>query len=101
MSTMMKGTDIPITLTNLPEGCDIKRLDFAQNNGIVITKYGEDFTIDTEARTATATLSQEETLKFDYNRIVDIQLSYHLNGLAQRSSIKTVNAGRILYDGVI
>ena len=97
--SMIRGTDIPLTLVNLPEGCEIKRLDFSQNDVIVITKTTDDFTIESD--TATCKLTQEETLKFDEKRIVEIQLSYYLNGLAKRTHIKTIPAERILYDGVI
>lgn len=99
MATIMRGTDIPITLINLPEGIVIKRLDFAQNGNIVITLYGEDFTI--EDNRATAYLSQEETLKLNEKITVEIQLGYTIGGKAQRTFIKSVPAGRILYDGVI
>ena len=99
MADIMRGTDIPITLTNLPEGIDIKRLDFAQNGVIVITKAHGDFTID--GTTGTCELTQEETLKLDAKRNVEIQLSYLLGGRAQRTYITTIPASRILYEGVI
>ena len=99
MADIMRGTDIPITLTNLPEGIDIKRLDFVQNGVIVITKVHDDFTID--GTTGTCELTQEETLKLNEKRKVEIQLSYLLGGRAQRTYITTISASRILYEGVI
>lgn len=96
---IMRGTDIPLTFTNLPEGIEIKRLDLAQGKGIVITKYAEDFTI--EGNTGYVELTQEETLKIDDKTSVEIQLSYYLGGKAKRTYITKVPASKILYDGVI
>lgn len=96
---IMRGTDIPLTFTNLPEGIEIKRLDLAQSKGIVITKYAEDFTI--EGNTGYVELTQAETLKIDDKSTVKIQLSYYLGGKAKRTYIKTVPASEILYDGEI
>lgn len=97
--SIMRGTDIPLTFTKLPEGIDIKRLDLAQSKGIVITKYAEDFTI--VGTTGYVELTQTETLKIDDKSVVKIQLSYYLGGKAKRTYIKTVPASEILYDGVI
>ena len=99
MAELMRGTDIPITLSNLPEGIEIKRLDFSQNDEIVITKLGSDFTI--EGNTATGELTQEETLKLDQNKIVELQLAYKVNGKARRTYIKKCPASKILYEGEI
>ena len=99
MASLMRGTDIPLTLINLPEGIDIKRLDIAQKGRIVITKYHDDFTI--EDNTGVCYLTQEDTLKLDDKRTVEIQLAYYLNGKAKRTYITTVSASKILYDGVI
>lgn len=99
MASIMRGTDIPLTFKNLPEGIDIKRLDIAQNDVILITKWHDDFVI--EDGTGVCELTQEDTLKIDEKRTVDIQLSYHLNGKAKRTYITTVSASKILYDGEI
>ena len=99
MATMIRGTDIPFGLKNLPEGAEIKRLDFAQNGEIVITKTGEDFTID--GTTAYSRLTQAETLKLNDKRMIEIQLSFIFNGLAKRTHIASVAPEKILYEGVI
>ena len=99
MTDLMRGTDIPITLTNLPNDFELKRLDFSQNNTIIITKVADDFTYD--GNSAHSTLTQEETLKLNDMLTVDIQLSYYANGLANRTPIKSVSADRILYNEVI
>ncbi len=99
MASIMRGTDIPFDLKNIPEGTIIKRLDFAQNGAIKVTKTGEDFTIVDD--TAYATLTQEDTLKFDNKFVIEVQLSVTMNGVAKRTVIKTVSPGKILYEGVI
>lgn len=99
MADIMRGTDIPITLINLPVGIDIKRLDFAQNGKIVITKTHNDFTID--GTTGVCEITQSEALKLDARCPVEIQLAYHLGGKAQRTYITTIPVRRILYEGEV
>ena len=99
MASIMRGTDIPFDLKNIPEGTIIKRLDFAQNGEIKVTKTGEDFTI--EGDTAYSSLTQEDTLKFDNKYVIEVQLSVTMNGVAKRTHIKTVSPEKILYEGVI
>lgn len=97
--SITRGTDIPITITEIPANTVIERLDFAQNGKIVITKMGSDFTIDSYG--AHAELTQAETLNLDANRIVEIQVSCKINGKARRTLIAKMPANRILYEGVI
>lgn len=79
MASIMKGADIPVFITDMPEGLIIKRLDFSQKDHIVITKETDDFTVSgNEAQTV---LEQKETIKFDKKHYIDIQLAYELNGL--------------------
>lgn len=99
MKSVMKGADIPIYITEIPQGLTIKRLDFSQKDKIVITKMGEDFTVDGDE--AYTTLSQEETLRLDDKRNVDIQLSYEMNGLVNRTPIVKVNPNKIIFKGVV
>ena len=99
MASIMRGTDIPFDLKNIPEGTIIKRLDFAQNGEIKVTKTGEDFTI--EGDTAYSSLTQEDTLKFDNKFVIEVQLSVTMNGVAKRTRIKSVSPEKILYEGVI
>ena len=99
MADIMRGSDIPFILKNLPEGATIKRLDFAQNENIVVTKTGDDFVKDGE--NYNALITQEEALKFNEKRIIEIQLSYVLNGHAKRTRIATATPDKILYEGVI
>lgn len=96
---IMKGTDIPITLINLPVGIDIKRLDFAQNGEIVITKTHNDFTID--GTTGVCEITQSEALKLDARCPVEIQLAYYIDGKARRTYITTIPVRRILYEGEV
>lgn len=99
MTSIMRGTDIPFFLRNLPEGAEIKRLDFAQNGMVVITKTTEDF--DFDGTTASAWLTQAETLRLKEKYMIDIQLSLHINGKAKRTLIKRISLDKILYEGVI
>ena len=99
MASIMRGTEIPFDLKNLPDGTEIKRLDFSQNGQIKITKTGEDFTIVDDA--AYATLTQEDTLKLDDKHMIEIQLSVYINDTPKRTLIKSVSPDKILYEGVI
>lgn len=99
MASVIRGTDIPFDLKNFPVGAEIKRLDFAQNDKIVLTKYAEDFTFDGEVYNATIT--QEEALKFDSKKLVEVQLSFALNGHIHKTHVKSFRADKTLYEGVI
>ena len=95
MAVIRKGEDTPITLTNLSEAIVIKRVDFSQDGKIVVTKTGEDFII--VGTTGYAELTQEETLKFDKNVLVDIQLAFTINGKARRTNIVNAYAVKAIY----
>lgn len=99
MSRITKGADVSITLKNIPEGMEIKRLDFSQNDNIVITKTNGDFVYDGEAYVSE--LTQEDTLKLDEKYMVEIQLSFKVGGKADRTPIVKCPASKILYQGVI
>ena len=99
MLQMMRGTDIPFDIRNLPVSATISRLDFAQQGKIVITKTTDDFTMVDGV--AYATITQEEMLKIDQKRNIEIQLSFYLNGHAKRTSVVSTKPGRILYEGVV
>ena len=99
MKSVMKGADIPIYITEIPQGLTIKRLDFSQKDNIVITKMGSDFSVS--GNEASTTLTQEETLRLDEKRNVEIQLSYELNGYVDRTPVVKVNPNKILYKGVV
>ena len=95
----VKGEDVPVILTNLPEGSEIKRLDFEQKKVIIVTKTGSDIIID--GNTGYTELTQEDTLKFDEKRTVEVQLSFVLGGKAKRTLIKSFYVARAEYKGVI
>lgn len=99
MGNIMKGSDVSITLKNIPDGMVIKRLDFSQNDNIVITKTTEDFVYDGE--TYVSELTQEDTLKLDEKYMVEIQLSYKIGDKADRTPIVKCPASKILYQGVV
>lgn len=59
-------------------------------------------TLDNEEKTITCTLTQEETLKFSNNSVIEVQLrGLNASGIAWASDIGSVNADRILKDGEI
>ena len=99
MADIMRGTDIPFILKNLPEGATIKRLDFAQNDEIIVTKFADDFVKDGD--NYNALITQEEALRFNDKRVIAIQFCYALNGHAKRTRIATATPDKILYEGVI
>lgn len=101
MASIMRGTDIPFDLKNFPEGASIVRLDFAQDKNIVVTKFADDFTYDAETETYNAVITQAEALKFSDKKMIEVQLSFYINGHAKRTHIATATPDKILYEGVI
>lgn len=79
-------------------------LTYKQRGSIVVEK---DSNVDTETLTidgnsVTVTLSQEDTLKFNYNEGVEIQIrAVYEDGKAIASSIITTYVDKILKDGEI
>ena len=99
MKSVQKGSDIPIYITEIPEGLTIKRLDFSQKDNIIITKMDSDFTVSGDE--AYTVLTQEETLKLSDKWNVEIQLSYDFNGFIDRTPVVKVNPKKILFKGVV
>lgn len=99
MASVIRGTDIPFDLKNLPVGAEIKRLDFAQNDTVILTKTADDFIVD--GTTASATITQEEALRFDSKKLVEVQFSFALNGHIHKTHVKSFRADKTLYEGVI
>lgn len=99
MADIMRGSDIPFILKNLPVGATIERLDFAQNQEIIVTKFADDFTQDGD--NYNALITQEEALKFNDKRVIEIQFCYKINGHVKRTRIATATPDKILYEGVI
>lgn len=101
MASVIRGTDIPFDLKNMPVGAEIKRLDFAQNDNIILTKTADDFSYDSQLNIYNATITQEEALKFDGKKVVEVQLSFLLNGHIHKTHVKSFRADKTLYEGVI
>ena len=99
MADIMRGSDIPFILKNLPVGAEIKRLDFAQNDEIIVTKYADDFVQDGD--NYIALITQAEALRFNDKRVIEIQFCYMLNGHAKRTRIAKATPDKILYEGEI
>ena len=74
------------------------RIIYSQNDQKVLVK--EDCTVQED--TITVKLTQEDTLKFDYKKPVEIQVRVlTVSGDCPTSAIKVVSAGRCLDDGVL
>ena len=101
MADIMRGADIPFMIKNFPVGATIVRLDFAQQNKIIVTKTTDDFTYDAETGKYNALITQAEALRFDDKHKIDIQLSYHNNGHATRTRISSASPDKIIYEGEI
>ena len=99
MADIMRGSDIPFVLKNLPVGATIKRLDFAQNDEIIVTKFADDFVQDGD--NYIALITQAEALRFNDKRVIEIQFCYMLNGHAKRTRIAKATPDKILYEGEI
>lgn len=71
---------------------------YTQNGIVIVEKTGKDVITDEES--ITVTLSQQETLKFEANVPVCIQISYVLqDGTADKSNVIVLMANETLKDG--
>ena len=76
------------------------RITYAQSGDIILTKNTEDITI--EDNVARVRLTQEETIKFDENKTVEIQIRIlTLGNDAPASEIMKVPCLRVLDDEVM
>lgn len=97
--SIRKGTDTTLTITDFIEGTSFQRLDISQNGNIVITKTENDFRVVNDM--AFVEITQEETLRIDTKRVVELQLSYLLGGKAKRTPVIRVSAEKVLYKEAI
>lgn len=72
---------------------------FAQNGKIVLEKNLSQCNID--GNTASVTLTEEDTLLFDYKKKVEIQVRAGCGSTRLASRIIVEDVGRILKDGVL
>lgn len=98
----IRGTTPTITF-NLPfdvstiRNCEVY---FAQNDELLVTKAIEDCVL--EDRTLSVTLSQEDTLAFDDDAKLEMQIRFvFTNGTVDATQIVKGKIGRILKDGEI
>lgn len=98
----MRGTT-PTHLFTLPfDTALIKsiKITYAHNKIPVLIKQTEDCTL--EDHTVTVRLTQEETLLFENNWVVEVQLRVLMNnGDAIRSKVYNISAGVLLDDEVL
>ena len=99
---MIAGTT-PTHTFNIPFKTSIiyeVRVIYAQNNKPIVVKTRADCTL--EDTQISVTLTQEDTLKFDYKYPVEIQIRILTDtGSALASIPKTVGVTKCLEDGVI
>ena len=75
-------------------------LTYAQDDVIIIDRDKETITIS--GNTLTVKLTQDETLKLDHRKQVQVQIrALTADGVAIRSNIKEYSVSKILKDGVI
>lgn len=98
----IRGTTPTVTF-NLPfdvstiRNCEVY---FAQNDELLVTKAIEDCVL--EDRTLSVTLSQEDTLAFDDDAKLEMQIRFvFTNGTVDATQIIKGKIGRILKDGEI
>lgn len=98
----IRGTTPTITF-NLPfDVSEIRNCEvyFAQNDELLVTKEIEDCVLD--GRTLSVTLSQEDTLAFDDDAKLEMQIRFvFTNGTVDATQIVKGKIGRILKDGEI
>lgn len=98
----IRGTTPTITF-NLPfDVSEIRNCEvyFAQNDELLVTKEIEDCVL--EDRTLSVTLSQEDTLAFDDDAKLEMQIRFvFTNGTVDATQIVKGKIGRILKDGEI
>lgn len=76
------------------------KITYAQGNTVVLVKRTEDCTL--EGNTIKLTLTQEETLKFDHKKLVEVQVRVlTAGGDALASYIHNVTVGRLLDEEVL
>jgi len=100
---MLRGTTPTVTLT-LPEEVDLSTatvayMSFGQNG---VDKF--DIAINNlvlSGNTASATLTQAQTLQLEAGRMTEIQLRWLADGLAYGTKIVLVPTDPIIKDGVI
>lgn len=100
---MIRGTTPTVTLT-LPEGVDVSSptaayMSFGQNGKEVFSVEKANMTLS--SNTASATLTQAQTLLLEGGRWTEIQLRWLKSGVAYATKIIKVETDGIIKDGVI
>lgn len=102
---MYRGTTPTVTYKNIPETIDLDKIKQIwitfKDSKTEITKYYDDVTIDTENRTISVTLTQEDTLAFKAGTVNNQLRILMKDGSALATSIKTCKMNKILKEGVI
>ena len=99
---MIRGTTPIHIFTHSLDPSDFKkiRIIYSQNHNVLFVKNIEDCTV--EGNTIAVRLTQEDTLAFDHDVPVNIQVRIlTTNDIALASVIQTVRVSRCLENGVI
>lgn len=99
---MIRGTTPMHVFTHSLDPSDFEkiRIIYSQDNTVLFVKTMED--CEVEGNTITVRLTQENTLAFDHNLPVDIQVRILTKDkVALASAVKTVRVSRCLENGVI
>lgn len=80
-----------------PADCDKILVMYEQNGKLILTKDKEDMTIDSEAKTASIVLSQEETNSFTVGS-ASVQIKVKINGSVRGCRKKTIVIEPIIDD---
>lgn len=99
---MIRGTTPTHTITLSVPLDDLKDfvVTYAQNKKVVLEKTKADYTVEEDK--LVITLTQEETLKFNHDDLVEVQAKVlTMSGAVFASQIESVFVGRILNEGVL
>lgn len=98
---MIRGTtpthvfDIPFDTALVKEA----RITYAQDDQVLVDKKTEDCTMS--GNSITVTLTQEDTLKFDHNKIAEVQLKVLTNGCVMAMPVQRLSVDKILNTEVL
>ena len=77
------------------------RVAFAQNKDVILIKDQDDCELSDDGQTITIRFTQEETLQFNSNYKIKVQVRYGINDIVCASNIETTTIGEILDEEII
>ena len=79
-----------------PSGFDEMWITYVQKKRIVLEKYLQDLTVDSVAKTASFTLTQQESAAFVANALVEVQIKVRQEQTVMASDIYKVSVQDVL-----